>query len=185
MALEFCLVYFGATYLERAGLGTATAATAVSSYYLGILLGRIAGASLTRRPGRTVGLIHSSLAVTVGGFLVFWLDHQPAVAVAGLFVCGLGIANLYPLSLALTFAAAGGQEDKANSRTQLIGGLLVIAAPYLLGAMADSVGLSAAFSIEPVLAVACVLLLIGGRYAERAASRSQASARRPSLTVTR
>lgn len=178
MALEFCLVYFGVTFLETTGLGVATATTAISSYYLGILLGRVAGGSLTRRPGRTVVLLYGSLGLTVAGFLVFWLAHQPAIAVAGLFFCGLGIANLYPLSLALTFAAAGVQEDRANARTQLIGGLLVVAAPYLLGALADSVGLWSAFTIEPVLAVACLLLLVSGRYAQQSTRRAGASARR-------
>ena len=165
------------------GLNVATATTAVSSYYLGILLGRIAGASVARQPASTIVVLHGSLSVTVAGFLLFWLAHQPGLAVAGLFVCGAGIANLYPLSLALTFAAAGGQEDKANSRTQLIGGLLVIAAPYLLGTLADSTGLTSAFTIEPVLAAACVLLLIGGRYAERSASRASPVRRRRTMTT--
>jgi MFS family permease len=170
MALEFCLVYFGVTFLATTGLSTATATTAISSYYLGIFVGRIGGAVLTRRADQTTVLLYGSLGVTVAGFLAFWLTGAPTLAVAGLFVCGLGIANLYPLSLALTIGAAEGQEDQANARTQLIGGLLVIAAPYLLGALADSVGLTAAFTIEPVLAGACVLLLLGGLAAERNAS---------------
>jgi MFS family permease len=169
IAVEFCLIYFGAEFLATTGLGTTAAATAVSSYYLGILLGRILGAIMTRRPGRSVILLHGSLWVTLFGFLLFWLTGRPTVAVLGLFVCGLGIANLYPLSLALTLGAAAGHEDKANSRTQLVGGLMVIAAPYLLGALADHVGLGAAFAIEPALIVASALLLVTGLRSERSA----------------
>jgi fucose permease len=94
---------------------------------------------------------------------MFWLAGQPALAVAGLTVCGAGLANLYPLSLALTLAAAPGNGDTANARTQLLGGILVIAAPYLLGTLADHFGLHAAFTIEPVLIGAAALLLVAGR----------------------
>ena len=170
IAVEFCLVYFGAELLTAAGLRTAQAATAMSGFYLGILGGRLGGAWLTRRAGRTVPLLCASLAITVAGFLPFWLAGTPVLAIAGLFLCGVGVANLYPLSLALTLAAAAGNDDTANARTQLLGGVLVIAAPYLLGSFADHLGLHAAFAIEPVLIGACALLLLAGlRLARRAA----------------
>jgi MFS family permease len=173
IAVEFCLVYFGAELLTAAGLRTAQAATAMSGLYLGILGGRVGGAWLTRRDGRTVPLLWASLAVTAAGFLLFWLGGLPALLIAGLFLCGLGIANLYPLSLALTLAAAPGNGDTANARTQLLGGVLVIAAPYLLGSLADHLGLHAAFTIEPVLIGVCTLLLFAGlRLARRPASGS-------------
>jgi MFS family permease len=169
IAVEFCLIYFGAEALTSTGLRTAQAATAMSGFYLGILGGRVGGAYLTRRAGRAIPVLYISLAVTAAGFGLFWLADQPVPAVAGLFLCGLGVANLYPLSLALTLAAAPGNSDTANARTQLLGGVLVIVAPYLLGSLADHLGLRAAFTIEPVLiAVATLLLLTGLRLARPA-----------------
>jgi len=162
IAVEFCLVYFGAELLTATGLRTAQAATAMSGFYFGILAGRIGGAWLTRRAGLTVPVLCASLAVTGGGFALCWLASLPAVAITGLFICGLGIANLYPLSVALTLAAASGDDDTANARIQLLGGLLVTAAPYLLGSLADHLGLHAAFAIEPVLIGACAFLLLAG-----------------------
>jgi MFS family permease len=162
VAVEFCPVYFGAELLTTDGLRTGQAATAMSGFYLGILVGRVGAAWLTRRVGRTVALLCVSLAVTIAGFLLFWLAAPPVLAIIGLFVCGLGIANLYPLSLALALAAAPGNHDAANARTQLLGGLLVIVAPYLLGSLADNLGLRAAFTVEPVLIGACALLLLAG-----------------------
>jgi MFS family permease len=162
IAVEFCLIYFGAEVLASTGLRTAQAAAAMSGFYLGILGGRVGGVHLTRRAGRAVPLLWASLAVTAAGFGLFWLATRPAVAIGGLFVCGLGVANLYPLSLALTLAAAPGNGDTANARTQLLGGVLVIAAPYLLGSLADHLGLHAAFTIEPVLIGAASLLLLAG-----------------------
>jgi MFS family permease len=134
----------------------------MSGFYLGILAGRVAAAWLTRRAGRAVPLLYASLTVTIAGFLLFWLAAEPILAITGLFICGLGVANLYPLSLALALAAAPGNEDAANARIQLLGGAFVVVASYLLGSLADQLGLRAAFTIEPVLIGACALLLVAG-----------------------
>lgn len=163
IAVEFCPVYFGTEQLRTTGLSTTSAATALGAFYLGILAGRIAGAALTVRQGRTVTLLWASLALTAGGFVLFWLTDQPVAAVLGLFLAGAGIANLYPLSLALALAAAQGRTDAANALTQLLGGIAVVLAPYLLGTLADQVGLRAAFSVELVLVAASALLLFLGR----------------------
>lgn len=174
IALEFCVIYFGAELLAQTGLSTAAAATALSCYYVGILTGRLGGAGLTRRPGRTVALLYASLVTTAIGFLVFWLARQPVLAVLGVTVCGVGIANLYPLSLALVLGTAGVEEDRANARTQLVGGLFVVVAPYALGSLADHIGLRPAFVIEPALVVASLVLLrLGTVLARRAAAAEQ------------
>ncbi len=166
-AIEFCLVYFGPQMLIHAGMSAAAASTALSSNYLGILIGRLLGARLTRRPGRAVALLYASLAVTGPSFVLFWLTDQPVLAVLGLFLCGVGIANLYPLSLALTLGAAGGHEDRANARSQLILGVVAGVAPFLLGSLADRYGLVTAFALEPVLIGICLLMLWGGLRARR------------------
>ncbi|WP_433353496.1 MFS transporter [Micromonospora saelicesensis] len=166
-AIEFCLVYFGPQMLIHAGMSAAAASTALSSNYLGILIGRLLGARLTRRPGRGVALLYASLAITGPSFVLFWLTDQPVLAVLGLFLCGVGIANLYPLSLALTLGAAGGHEDRANARSQLILGVVAGVSPFLLGSLADRYGLVTAFALEPVLIGVCVLMLWGGLRARR------------------
>ncbi|WP_167735950.1 MFS transporter [Nocardioides sp. 503] len=171
MAVEFCLAYFGTEELKDTGLTTGAAVLAMSSHYVGLLVGRVAGSVATRRPGRTALLLWASLAATAVGFTLFWLAPTVWVAVVGLFVAGLGIANLYPLAVALSLTAAPGREDQANSRSQLLGGLLVVTAPYLLGTLADRVGLTWAFTVEPALIALCVLLLVAGSRAERAAAR--------------
>jgi MFS family permease len=167
MGVEFCLVYFGAELIASTGMGTARAATAMSIFYLGLLAGRVGGALLTRRSGRTVALLWASLAVTAAGFLLVWLTHVPTLAIVGLSVCGLGVANLYPLSLALALAAAPRNSDTANARTQLLGGAVVTTAPYLLGNLADHVGVRAAFTVEAVLVATSAALLLTGTIGRR------------------
>jgi MFS family permease len=167
IAVEFCVIYFGAELLATTGLSATAAATAMSAFYLGILLGRIGAAVLTRSTGRTVPLVWLSLGVTAAGFVLFWLAGAPVPAVAGLFICGLGVANLYPLALALTLAAAPRHADAANARVQLLGGVFVVTAPYLLGSLADHLGLTAAFTVEPVLVAASAVLLLAALRAGR------------------
>jgi MFS family permease len=166
-AVEFCLVYFGPQMLVHTGFSAAGAGAALSSNYLGILIGRLLGARLTRRPGRSVALLYGSLTVAGASVVLFWLTDQPALAILGLFLCGVGIANLYPLALALTLDAADGGEDRANARTQLVLGVVAAASPYLLGSLADDHGLATAFALEPVLIGICLLLLWGGVRARR------------------
>jgi MFS family permease len=162
IAVEFCVVYFGAELLTATGLRTAQAATAMSAFYVGILAGRLAAAGLTRRSGRDIPVLWASLAVTTAGFLLFWLASLPLLAITGLFVCGVGVASLYPLSVALALAAAPQDGDRAQAGIQLLGGALVVAAPYLLGRLADYLGLRAAFSTELALIAISGLLLLTG-----------------------
>ena len=169
-AIEFCLVYFGPQMLLATGLSAAAASTALSSNFLGILIGRLLGARLTRRPGRSVTLLYASLAVTGGSFVLFWLTDRPVVAVVALFLCGVGVANLYPLALSLTLDAAGGREDRANARSQVVLGLVAAASPYLLGSLADRHGLGVAFALEPALIGLCVVLLWAGLLARHRAA---------------
>lgn len=170
-AIEFCLVYFGPQLLIETGLSAAAASTALVSNYLGILIGRVLGAGITRRPGRGIALLYASLALTGASFTLFWLVDQPALAILGLFLCGVGIANLYPLALSLTLEAARGREDRANARSQLIVGLVSAASPFLLGSLADRHGLTAAFTLEPVLIGISLLMLWTGLRARRTSAQ--------------
>nr|WP_161556685.1 MFS transporter [Micromonospora acroterricola] len=158
-AIEFSLVFFGPQMLINLGWSAAAASTAMSSNLAGILAGRLLGAGLTRRAGRTATLLYASLALTFASIVVFWVTGQPVVAVVALFLSGVGIANLYPLALALTLEAADGQEDHANARSQVVLGVLAAVFPFLLGSLADQYGLTAGFALEPVLIGLCVLML--------------------------
>lgn len=171
MATEMCMIFFAAELIaETTRLAISQAAALVVSFYLGMLAGRIAGTVVSRRPGHSAKLIWSSLALAFAGVFLFWLSGQVVVAALGLFVAGIGVANVYPLSMGLALAAAPGQSDAANARVQLLGGSLAIAAPLLLGVQADQVGVRTAFLITPTLiAVSAALLLLGRSVARRTA----------------
>jgi MFS family permease len=164
MGVEVCVAYFGVELLTTtARLSTTVAAAAMSLFYLGILVGRIIGSRLAHRPGRALSLVWASLALTMIGILLFWLPGIAALALAGLLITGLGVANLFPLSLALALTAAPGRTDDANARTQLLGGLLTMVAPVLLGALSDRLSLPTAFTVSPALVVVLALLLLASQ----------------------
>jgi fucose permease len=109
-----------------------------------------------------------SLALMLVGFVAFWLTGDLMVALAGLFVTGTGVANLYPLSMALALAAAPGRTDAANAHVQLVGGVVSLSAPLVLGTLADTIGLGPAFVVEPILIVTCAVMLKAGLATSRA-----------------
>lgn len=176
VAIEFCIVFFGVPLLVAgAGLPTAGAAAAMSLFFAGELAGRLMGARITRRPGRARRLIAVALAVAMGGFLVLWFARAAALAGAALFVTGLGVANLYPLSIALALGASGGMTDRAMARTQVFVGAAILTAPLLLGVLADRVGVLPALAVEPGLILAAALVLLAVLPRERKLVRPAAA----------
>ena len=113
------------------------------------MVARSAG-PLTRRFG-SERLIAVALAVAAAGFAVFWLVPSSTVAVVGLGVTGSGVSLLYPLTLALGIAAAGGRTDSAAARAAFAAGIAIAIAPFALGGLADVSDLQVAYAIVPVL----------------------------------
>jgi fucose permease len=81
-------------------------------------------------------------------------------SVAGLFVAGLGIGNLYPLGASLATGAASHVVDLATSRIALTVGCATLLIPPSLGIVADSLGLGNAYAIVAVLLLAATTLAI-------------------------
>src|SRR5688572_23026334 len=99
VAVEFCMVFWSADYLEQVlELEKASAAQAVSLFLAGMILGRMTGSRLVQRFS-TRAVVTVSMIIAGIGFLLFWSVESSAVGLSGLFVTGLGVANLYPLIL--------------------------------------------------------------------------------------
>ena len=149
IGIEFSLIFWGADFLVAAGLSTSAAATMVSLFLLGMVAGRIAGRQVTRRmPAARLLLL--ALGVSGGGFLVYWLAPSAQATVFGLFVAGVGVANLYPVIVALALGAAPGQSNEAGARLSFASGTAILAAPLLLGTLADATGIRLAYGVVPI-----------------------------------
>jgi fucose permease len=117
-------------------------------------VGRAATGPITRAVPVAPRLLAADALAATAGFALLWAVDQPVVALAGLLVAGLGIALLYPVTLAEALAAWPGEPDRAAARCALASGLAIGAAPLLLGALADALGLRAAILLTPVLLAA-------------------------------
>jgi predicted MFS family arabinose efflux permease len=179
VGIEFTVIFYGVPLLHiRVGLSTGDSAVALSLFVAGELAGRLGGARLTRQPGRAERVIGVALGVAMTGFLALWLGRVAVLSAVALFVTGLGVGNLYPLSLAMALGAGGGRTDQAMARTQVAVGVAIGTAPLLLGFLSDHFGVLRALILEPALIVvaAVVLLLVarGGRGAREIAAASPA-----------
>lgn len=158
VAIEFSVLLWAPAYMELViGLSPATAASSAALFALAMLIGRSAGSAVVGRI-KAQRLYAAALLVTLAGFGLYWTDAGPALALAGLFVLGLGVALLYPLTLGLALEAAGPNGVAASARFMLAVGVAILTAPFLLGALADRVGLAAAHLVIPALA----LMALGG-----------------------
>jgi fucose permease len=164
VASEWCVGYWGADFLaDGTGLTRPAAATSLTAFFAAMLVGRIVSSRLARTLPPAV-LLAATLGMALLGFPLFWLSPETSLALAGLFVMGLGIGGVYPLGVSAAIAAAPGNTDAASARLSIGGGGAILVAPFVLGALADRIGISAAFGIViPMLLAALSLALIAGR----------------------
>ncbi len=164
VSAEFCMVSWSADYLKNAlGMSITDAAQAVSLFFVGMAVGRLAGSRLVRRFS-TPGVVTASIVVASIGFLLFWLARITALGLAGLLVTGLGIASLYPLILSLAIGAAGSNTVQASARATLASGLAILTLPLVLGRLADAVGIGLAYGVVIFLLAGVFLIIqVAGR----------------------
>jgi fucose permease len=168
VASEWCVGYWGADFLaDGTGLTRPAAATSLTAFFVAMLVGRIASSRLALTLPPAV-LLAATLSLALLGFPLFWLAPATPLALAGLFVMGFGIGGVYPLGVSAAIAAAPGNTDAASARLSIGGGGAMLVAPFVLGALADRVGISTAFGIViPMLLAAVSLALIAGRKGSR------------------
>jgi MFS family permease len=160
IGVEFSLTFWAADALrEHTGASPAAATAGVTAIVAGMFAGRLAGGRVALRI-RTGLLLLGAIGLSALGFTVFWLSTAPVPALAGLVLCGLGMALQFPLGAALAVEMSGGRPDRGAGRVSFAAGLASGVAPFALGALADRAGTHTAFLVVPVLLVAaagCVL----------------------------
>ncbi len=161
VAAEFAVLVWASTFLEsERGLSREAAVLAAAIFPTGMILGRCTGVLLLRHFVEAQ-VVLPSIGLAGFGFCLFWGIPFPIAAFIGLFLTGVGIANLYPAVLTLAMDAAGSATSAAAARTPLSAGIAIIGAPLVMGTLADIVGMRAAYVVLPgflALAVACFLM---------------------------
>jgi MFS family permease len=162
IAVEFCIVFWAATLLERRTASSIEQASlAAAGFFAGMFVGRIGlsfGVGTTGDARRPAGI---GLTLALCGALVAWLSTIPIVSAVALFVAGVGVAVLYPIGIAAALAVAPGQLAAAGARLTLASGVAVLVAPLALGAIADLTSVVAGWAL--VLGLAIVGLALSKR----------------------
>jgi fucose permease len=154
VATEWSIVAWGADFLaDSGGLHKADASLVMTAFFGAMVVGRLAGSRLTRLMDVS-RLIWVANGAALVGFVLFWLSPVVFLSVAGLFIAGLGVANLYPFLLSIAVGVGKAHPDAASARVTLGAGLAILLAPQILGSMADQVG------IETALGLAALLLIL-------------------------
>ncbi|MET9316482.1 MFS transporter [Kribbella sp. NPDC003505] len=162
VAVEFCFVVWAVARLVAAGLPTAPAALLGSAFPIGMAVGRAIG------PIRWRGwspVFPSGLLAACGTLLVSLVD-VPAVVALGLVVAGLGVAPLYPVTLAALVATPGLSSARLAAVGAMASGAAILVAPALLAVLARVVDLRTAYLVTlPLIGV----LFLLSRRSDRAA----------------
>jgi fucose permease len=122
-----------------------------------MILGRILGSRLVQRYS-TRAVVTVSILIAAIGFLLFWRSENILIGLSGLFITGLGVANLYPLILSLAISAADGNTVQAGARATLASGTAILALPLALGRLADAVGIRSAYGVVLILLISVFLI---------------------------
>ena len=164
VSVEFCMVFWSADYLEQVlGMIKADAAQAVSLFLAAMILGRVLGSRLVQRFS-TPSVVTVSIFTAGVGFLIFWKAESGLIGLSGLFIAGLGVANLYPLILSLAISAADGNTVQAGARATLASGTAILALPLTLGGLADAFGIRLAYGLVLLLLISVFMISqIAGR----------------------
>jgi hypothetical protein len=162
ISVEFSIVFWGATLVERRTLVSIPEATAIGALFLGgMFAGRLGlsvglGAGHDIRRNAATGLIFAGVGAGVA-----WVSTAAIVSGAALCLAGVGVAVLYPLGVAAALAGAPGQLALAGNRLTLASGLAILVAPLALGAIADATGVIAGWGLVLGLVAVAFCLVFG------------------------
>lgn len=153
VAIEWCVAVWSADFLhDVGGLSVVNAASVLGVFFVAEVIGRVIGSRLTHSRS-SISLLLLALVVTLAGFPLLWLAPAAPLRIMGLLVTGLGVANLFPLTLAAATGISPRNADRASSRVALAAGIAIFTAPLLLGRLADTIGIQRAYGIIALLVV--------------------------------
>jgi hypothetical protein len=152
--VEFCFAYFAATYLhDELGLSTAASAAGAAAWGIGMTIGRFV---VSVRPAPRS--IAPSIVLIAIGFVMLWAVGEPAAAIVGIGLAGLGAAPLYPTRITELLARFPASPDQGATRGGIASGIALLSAPALMAGLRAVSDVRTAYLAVPVLLVALVIL---------------------------
>ena len=156
---EFATSFWAAALLkDRVGSTAAISTVAIVALGTGMGIGRWYGGLLLKNFKLDTQLL-SVISLQFIGFVGFWLSHNMVLSLLCLLAVGMGISMQFALSAIRLISLSDGRPDLAIGRASLAAGTAIAGAPFLLGILGDSFGISRAYIMVFVLiAVAFVIV---------------------------
>jgi MFS family permease len=151
---EFAFAVWAAARLQDSGLAVPTAAAAAAAFPLGMAAGRFGTAWLLTR----VPVVPLSAALVLLATAVLAGPAAPVLCAAALAVAGLGIAALYPVTLADLMHEPGLSHGRAAALGATASGTAILAGPLLINLIAHATTLRTAFLVVIPLLLALLAL---------------------------
>ncbi|MER7708505.1 MFS transporter [Kitasatospora sp. NPDC097605] len=145
--------------------GARVAAAGYAAYALAMTTGRVGGTWLSMRLGQHRVMVLGGLTAAAGMLLAALAPLVP-LALAGLVLVGLGLANIFPLAIAQA-GATGGPQGVALASTLGYAGMLI--GPPVIGFLADATSLPLALTTVAGTATAAAVLPLAARRRARIA----------------
>ena len=142
-ALEQTAILWGSSYLViHDGLMEETAASLASLFLMGLTLGRALNGFLTYRINDT-NLIRLGQGIIAAGIVIMLLPLESTASFAGLLLCGLGCAPVYPCIIHSTPDHFGAENSQALIGVQMASAYVGICCmPPLFGFLANHISAS-------------------------------------------
>jgi MFS family permease len=156
---EFCFLVWGVARIRDVGVPGAAAAALSAAFPVGMAVGRLLGPRLAGHPLVVpAGALTAMVGTALGA-----LGGDPWTVTAGLGIGGLGIAVLYPVTLAALTATPGLAARHTAALGASASGTAILAAPAVLAALGDVLSLRVAFLLPiPLLAPLLVGAAVAG-----------------------
>jgi MFS family permease len=163
MVTEGAMGDWGGLYLRRdLSAETALAASAFAFFTAGMTAGRLVGDRINASIG-PVALLRGGALLTAIPLATMLLVAQPAAALAGLFVIGLGVANGVPLMYSAAGRRPGVPSGPAIAAVSSMGSLGFLAGPPFIGFIAEASSLP--WALASLVAGALAVFVLARRAA--------------------
>ena len=153
---------------ERTHLTTATATTLVLAFPLGMAIGRWFGGSIAPRIGID-GRLRFVMVLQLLAFIAFWFSTSALLSFIALLFVGLGTSVQFALSTLRMLRIGFEKPDLAMGLSSLGAGFAIAGSPFLLGVLADQIGIIKGYLMVPILfsAALAIVTLVPLKESER------------------
>ena len=161
-------------FVDGYAFGPAAGAVVFGVFVTTMTAGRVVGTVALDRWGRVPVLVGTMLLAIVGAALAV-LAGEPALAVGGVALWGLGTALGFPVGM----SAAADEKARAAARVSVvavIGYTAFLAGPPVVGLLGDRVGVLRALLVVPLLLIPALALVPALRPIPSAAPKPSTSA---------